>query len=214
MEVKSDVLHCFILNLNVLNQVFVSEISVTAETCDCNPVTWFSSDEDDEEEQHSAEEDGVDLGDSVTDGSEEDDEEEDDGEEDEESDEASGSDEEESGLDSEEDSDSGPDLARGKGNIESSSDEDDDEDVDAILRKEEEEIEHDWGELCKDAPRSDEVRRRDVWSLLTWPGNIWALTEFVVCWCLSGYCPTGRLQHGLGPDESQRPAGSAELIHT
>uniref|UniRef100_A0A671VPL8 ESF1, nucleolar pre-rRNA processing protein, homolog (S. cerevisiae) n=1 Tax=Sparus aurata TaxID=8175 RepID=A0A671VPL8_SPAAU len=83
-------------------------------------------------------------------------------EEDEESDEASGSDEEESGLDSEEDSDSGPDLARGKGNIESSSDEDDDDDVDAILRKEEEEIEHDWGELCKDAPRSDEVRRRDV----------------------------------------------------
>uniref|UniRef100_A0A671VQ75 ESF1, nucleolar pre-rRNA processing protein, homolog (S. cerevisiae) n=1 Tax=Sparus aurata TaxID=8175 RepID=A0A671VQ75_SPAAU len=94
----------------------------------------------------------------VTDGSEEDDEEEDDG--DEESDEASGSDEEESGLDSEEDSDSGPDLARGKGNIESSSDEDDDDDVDAILRKEEEEIEHDWGELCKDAPRSDEVTAR------------------------------------------------------
>ncbi|XP_030263322.1 ESF1 homolog isoform X2 [Sparus aurata] len=121
-------------------------------------VRVFEEDEDDEEEQHSAEEDGVDLGDSVTDGSEEDDEEEDDG--DEESDEASGSDEEESGLDSEEDSDSGPDLARGKGNIESSSDEDDDDDVDAILRKEEEEIEHDWGELCKDAPRSDEVTAR------------------------------------------------------
>lgn len=62
-------------------------------------------------------------------------------------------------MDSEEDSDSGPDLARGKGNIETSSDEDDDDDeVDAILRKEEEEIEHDWGELCKDAPRSSEVR--------------------------------------------------------
>ncbi|KAM8772117.1 ESF1 homolog [Acanthopagrus schlegelii] len=118
--------------------------------------------DDDEEEQHSAEEDDVDLGDSVTDGSEEDDEEEeddDDGEE-EESDEASGSDEEESGLDSEEDSDSEPDLARGKGNIETSSDEDDEDDVDAILRKEEEEIEHDWGELCKDAPRSDEVSAR------------------------------------------------------
>ncbi|XP_073347278.1 ESF1 homolog [Pagrus major] len=128
-------------------------------------VRVFEEDEDDDEEQHSAEEDGVDLGDSVTDGSEEDEEEDDDEEEgeeeeEEESDEASGSDEEESGLDSEEDSDSGPDLARGKGNVESSSDEDDDEDVDAILRKEEEEIEHDWGELCKDAPRSDEVTAR------------------------------------------------------
>lgn len=71
---------------------------------------------------------------------------------------ASGSDEEESSLDSEEDSDSGPDLARGKGNIETSSDEDEEDEVDAILRNEEEEIEHDWGELCKDAPRSDEVR--------------------------------------------------------
>ncbi|XP_036961656.1 ESF1 homolog [Acanthopagrus latus] len=119
--------------------------------------------DDDEEEQHSAEEDDVDLGDSVTDGSEEDeedDEEEDDDGKEEESDEASGSDEEESGLDSEEDSDSGPDLARGKGNIETSSDEDDEDDVDAILRKEEEEIEHDWGELCKDAPRSEEVSAR------------------------------------------------------
>ncbi len=80
---------------------------------------------------------------------------------------ASGSDDEESGLDSEEDSDSGPDLARGKGNIETSSDEDDDDDVDAILRKEEEEIEHDWGELCKDAARSDEVR----WRPSVGPGN-------------------------------------------
>lgn len=112
----------------------------------------FSSDDEDDEGPHSAEDDDVDLGDSVTDGSEEDDAEE-------ESDEASGSDEEESGVDSEEDSDSGPDLARGKGNIETSSDEDDDDDeVDSILRKEEEEIEHDWGELCKDAPRSSEVR--------------------------------------------------------
>ncbi|XP_029379638.1 ESF1 homolog isoform X2 [Echeneis naucrates] len=62
-----------------------------------------------------------------------------------------------SGLDSE-DSDSEPDLARGKGNIETSSD--DEDDVDDILRKEEEEIQHDWGELCKDAPRSDEVSAR------------------------------------------------------
>uniref|UniRef100_A0A3Q3IXS3 ESF1 RRM domain-containing protein n=1 Tax=Monopterus albus TaxID=43700 RepID=A0A3Q3IXS3_MONAL len=76
---------------------------------------------------------------------------------------ASGSDEE-SSADLEEDSDSEPDLARGKGNIETSSDEDDDdeeeEDVGAVLRREEEEIEHDWGELCKDAPRSDEVSAR------------------------------------------------------
>uniref|UniRef100_A0A3Q3IXL4 Uncharacterized protein n=1 Tax=Monopterus albus TaxID=43700 RepID=A0A3Q3IXL4_MONAL len=81
----------------------------------------------------------------------------------EESDVASGSDEE-SSADLEEDSDSEPDLARGKGNIETSSDEDDDdeeeEDVGAVLRREEEEIEHDWGELCKDAPRSDEVSAR------------------------------------------------------
>ncbi|XP_041839249.1 ESF1 homolog isoform X2 [Melanotaenia boesemani] len=107
--------------------------------------------EEDDEEQPSADED-FELSEE-----EEEDEESDDAEE--ESDEASGSDEDESGLDSGDDSDSGPDLARGKGNIETSSDEDDD-DVEAILRKEEEEIEHDWGELCKDAPRSDEVSAR------------------------------------------------------
>ncbi|XP_014878350.1 ESF1 homolog [Poecilia latipinna] len=68
-------------------------------------------------------------------------------------------DDEESGLDSEDDS--GPDLARGKGNMETSSDEDeDDDDVDDILRKEEEQIEHDWGELCRDAPRSEQVSAR------------------------------------------------------
>lgn len=79
-----------------------------------------------------------------------------DGEEDaeEERGEASGSDE--SGVDSEDD-DSGPDLARGKGNVETSSDEDEEDEVDAVLRREEEEMEHDWGELWKDAPRSDEV---------------------------------------------------------
>lgn len=68
--------------------------------------------------------------------------------------------EEESDVDSEEEED----LARGKGNIETSSDEDegddDEEQVDAILQREEEEIEHDWGELCKDAPRNDEVSTR------------------------------------------------------
>ncbi|XP_008419683.1 ESF1 homolog isoform X1 [Poecilia reticulata] len=68
-------------------------------------------------------------------------------------------DDDESGLDSEDDS--GPDLARGKGNMETSSDEDeDDDDVDDILRKEEEQIEHDWGELCRDAPRSEQVSAR------------------------------------------------------
>lgn len=168
----------------------------------------FSSDDEDDEGPHSAEDDDVDLGDSVTDGSEEDDAEE-------ESDEASGSDEEESGVDSEEDSDSdsGPDLARGKGNIETSSDEDDDDDeVDSILRKEEEEIEHDWGELCKDAPRSSEVRC-GVW----WEDGLFAcrkrFNKLSLCLC-EGFCPTGRLQHGLGPAQSQRPAGSVELLHT
>ncbi|XP_026215124.1 ESF1 homolog [Anabas testudineus] len=119
---------------------------------------WVVKEDDEDDEQQTEEEDDVDLGDSVTEGSE--DEEKDGDEEEEESDAASGSEEEESGLDSDEDSDSGPDLARGKGNIETSSDEDDEDDVDAILQREEEEIEHDWGELCKDAPRSDEISAR------------------------------------------------------
>uniref|UniRef100_A0A674DZV7 ESF1, nucleolar pre-rRNA processing protein, homolog (S. cerevisiae) n=1 Tax=Salmo trutta TaxID=8032 RepID=A0A674DZV7_SALTR len=61
--------------------------------------------------------------------------------------------EDESGSELDEDSDgSRPDLARGKGNVETSSDEDDnDDDVGAILKREEEEIQHDWGELCKDS---------------------------------------------------------------
>lgn len=70
----------------------------------------------------------------------------------------SGSEDEESSSGLESDEDSGPDLARGKGNIETSSDEDDEDDIDTLLRKEEEEIEHDWGELCKDAPRNEAVR--------------------------------------------------------
>ncbi|XP_037621665.1 ESF1 homolog isoform X2 [Sebastes umbrosus] len=128
-------------------------------------VRVVEEDDEDDEAQQTAKKHDVDLGDSVTDGSEEDgdDEEDDDDDDDaeEESDVASGSDdEEESGLDSEEDSDSEPDHARGKGNIETSSDEDDDDDVDAILRKEEEEIEHNWGELAKDAPQSDEISAR------------------------------------------------------
>ncbi|XP_005461347.1 ESF1 homolog [Oreochromis niloticus] len=106
---------------------------------------------EDDDEQRSAEEEEDEDDLRVSDGSEE---------EKDQSDEASGSDEEELGLDLGDDSDSGPDLARGKGNIETSSDEDDEDDVDAVLRNEEEEIEHDWGELCKDAPRSDEVSAR------------------------------------------------------
>lgn len=95
-------------------------------------------------------------------------------------------------MDSEEDSDSGPDLARGKGNIETSSDEDDDDDeVDSILRKEEEEIEHDWGELCKDAPRSSEVRCG-----VGWEDGLFAcrkcFNKLSLCLC-EGFCPTGRL---------------------
>ncbi|XP_075947805.1 ESF1 homolog [Anarhichas minor] len=116
--------------------------------------------EDKKDEVKKSAEDDDDLGDSVTDDSEDDDDDDaDDADAEEESDVGSGSDsEEESGLDSE-DSDSEPDLARGKGNVETSSDEDDD-DVDAILKKEEEDIEHDWGELAKDAQRSDEVSTR------------------------------------------------------
>ncbi|KAK6300288.1 hypothetical protein J4Q44_G00283860 [Coregonus suidteri] len=106
--------------------------------------------------------DYVDLAASISDGSEdeEDDDEDEDEEADVESDVESGS-EDESGSESDEDSDgSGPDLARGKGNVETSSDEDSDDDVEAVLKREEEEIQHDWGELCKDAPRSEEVTQR------------------------------------------------------
>lgn len=63
-----------------------------------------------------------------------------------------------SGSDEESDSDSEPDLARGKGNVETSSD-DEEDNVDIVLRREEAEIEHAWGDLCKDAPRTEEVRR-------------------------------------------------------
>ncbi|XP_072564862.1 ESF1 homolog [Paramormyrops kingsleyae] len=66
----------------------------------------------------------------------------------------------ESEEESEEDSDSGPDLARGKGNIETSSDEDEEDEIDKLLRHEEEEIQHDWGEMWKDAPRSEDVTHR------------------------------------------------------
>ncbi|XP_058496747.1 ESF1 homolog [Solea solea] len=116
----------------------------------------------DEKKEKTAESSDEDSDDELKQTEEEDD---DDDEEEEESETGSGSEREdgESELDSEEDSDSdsGPDLARGKGNVDTSSDEDDDDDdVSALLRKEEEEIQHDWGELCKDAQRGEEVSAR------------------------------------------------------
>ncbi|XP_018409771.1 PREDICTED: ESF1 homolog [Nanorana parkeri] len=60
----------------------------------------------------------------------------------------------------EEDSDSGPDLARGKGNIETSSEEEDDEDEFAETSNKDTEIEHDWREMDKDAPRGEQITRR------------------------------------------------------
>lgn len=67
--------------------------------------------------------------------------------------------EEEESDESEEDgeSDSGPDLARGKGNIETSSE---DEEDTADLLPEVSGFEHAWRELDKDAPRGDEITRR------------------------------------------------------
>lgn len=65
---------------------------------------------------------------------------------------------EEDYSDSEEDdeSDGGPDLARGKGNVETSSDDEDEDDLTEFLPKEPE-LEHAWRELDKDAPRGNEV---------------------------------------------------------
>ncbi|XP_056136080.1 ESF1 homolog [Lampris incognitus] len=129
------------------------------------------NDDDDEQEEEHQSLDEVDEDNRVGDSSEEEEGEEEDGdvsdevesgdEDDNEVSEAeSHSDQDSSISESEEDSDSGPDLARGKGNVETSSDEDDEDEVDAILRHEEEEIEHDWGELCKDASRNDQVTMR------------------------------------------------------
>lgn len=68
----------------------------------------------------------------------------------------SGEEEDEDSEDGDE-SDSGPDLARGKGNIETSSE--DEEDMTDLL-PEESGFEHAWRELDKDAPRTDEITRR------------------------------------------------------
>ncbi|XP_077138680.1 ESF1 homolog [Ranitomeya variabilis] len=62
--------------------------------------------------------------------------------------------------DEEEDSDSDLDLARGKGNIETSSEDEDDEDDLLDLPGIQNEIEHSWREMDKEAPRGDEVTRR------------------------------------------------------
>ncbi|KAL1006135.1 hypothetical protein UPYG_G00068260 [Umbra pygmaea] len=127
--------------------------------------------EEGEDEQHiERNEEDLDLVCSSSDGSEDDDddEEDDDQGEDSEGEEAerilgSGS-ESESGSGSDQDSDdSEPDLARGIGNIETSSDEDsndEEETLESRLRHEELEMEHDWGNMCKDASRTDEVTQR------------------------------------------------------
>ncbi|KAK2909251.1 hypothetical protein Q8A67_005088 [Cirrhinus molitorella] len=75
-------------------------------------------------------------------------------------------DDEDDESESDEDSDKEPDLARGKGNIETSSDEDDDDDLEDLNR--EEEIEHDWGEMWKDAPHADNVSRRLAVCNMNW----------------------------------------------
>ncbi|KAL6481845.1 hypothetical protein MHYP_G00099250 [Metynnis hypsauchen] len=110
-------------------------------------------DDDDDEEEYSDTDKGLAL-------SADDD---DEGGSDEEDEDESDEDEEDS------DSDSGPDLARGKGNIETSSEEEDEEeDVEDYLHREEEEIEHDWGEMWKDAPRSEEMSRRLAVCNMNW----------------------------------------------
>ncbi|XP_053471430.1 ESF1 homolog isoform X2 [Ictalurus furcatus] len=107
-------------------------------------------DDDEDDEEYSDTDKGV--------GFSADDDDDDDGEEDEDGDEDE--------SESEDDSDSGPDLARGKGNIETSSEEEDE--VEDILHHEEEEIEHDWGEMWKDAPRTEQVTCRLAVCNMNW----------------------------------------------
>ncbi|XP_059842179.1 ESF1 homolog [Hypanus sabinus] len=77
-----------------------------------------------------------------------------------------GSEDEEELSEEDTDSDSGPDLARGKGNIETSSEEDDYFDDDPLAN--EPEIEHNWGELDKEAPRENKVTRRFAVCNMDW----------------------------------------------
>ncbi|KAM4695141.1 ESF1 homolog [Discoglossus pictus] len=115
------------------------------------------SGESDEDDSQSDDEDNMEY--ELDQGSEEVSEEEEEDSENEESedDEESGSGEEE-GV--EEDSDSGPDLARGKGNVETSSEDEDDDEEEVEMLQKDNEIEHAWREMDKDAPRGAEVTRR------------------------------------------------------
>ncbi|XP_044145438.1 ESF1 homolog [Bufo gargarizans] len=120
------------------------------------------SDEYSSDEVHSHEEmSGMELEEDEESDGESEDGDDSEGEESEEAESEGAEDDEEAISGEEEDSDSGPDLARGKGNIETSSEEEDDSEDDELdLRQKEVEIEHSWREMDKDAPRGDEVTRR------------------------------------------------------
>ncbi|XP_063172422.1 ESF1 homolog [Candoia aspera] len=75
---------------------------------------------------------------------------------------SSSEDEEESVTESQTDgdeNDSGPDLARGKGNLETSSEDEEENDLLEIFPKGPEVI-HEWGELGKGAPQADQITHR------------------------------------------------------